>query len=84
MLDFDYHLYGCLYSQSRLKPYLKYEYSSFGGTVTITTPYYEAIQMIERLHRHFLDVLKVELDRKGIKDINNIQTMILYNMAMMI
>ena len=27
------------------------------------TPYYEAIQLIERLHRHFLDVLKVELDK---------------------
>ena len=27
----------------------------------IPTPYYEAIQLIERLHRHFLDVLKVEL-----------------------
>jgi DNA-binding MarR family transcriptional regulator len=37
--------------------------------------------MIERLHRHFLDVLKVELDRQGVKDINNIQTMILYNIG---
>ena len=46
-----------------------------------TTPYYEAIQMIERLHRHFLDVLKVELDRKGIQDINNVQSMILYNIG---
>ena len=46
-----------------------------------TTPYYEAIQLIERLHRHFLDVLKVELDRKGIQDINNVQSMILYNIG---
>ncbi len=37
--------------------------------------------MIERLHRHFLDVLKVELDRKGIQDINNVQSMILYNIG---
>ena len=44
-------------------------------------PYYEAIQLIERLHRHFLDVLKVELDKKGIQDINNVQSMILYNIG---
>lgn len=47
----------------------------------ISTPYYEAIQLIERLHRHFLDVLKVELDKKGIQDINNVQSMILYNIG---
>ena len=46
-----------------------------------TTPYYEAIQLIERLHRHFLDVLKVELDRKNIQDINNVQSMILFNIG---
>ena len=45
------------------------------------TPYYEAIQLIERLHRHFLDVLKGELDKKGIQDINNVQSMILYNVG---
>lgn len=47
----------------------------------MNTPYYEAIQLIERLHRHFLDVLKVELDKKGIQDINNVQSMILYNVG---
>ncbi|MCC7305454.1 MAG: winged helix-turn-helix transcriptional regulator [Alphaproteobacteria bacterium] len=46
-----------------------------------STPYYESIQLIERLHRHFLDVLKVELDKKGIQDINNVQSMILYNIG---
>lgn len=45
------------------------------------TPYFEAIQLIERLHRHFLDVLKLELDRKNIQDINNVQCMILYNIG---
>lgn len=43
--------------------------------------YYESIQLIERLHRHFLDVLKVELDKKNIQDINNVQAMILYNVG---
>ncbi len=49
--------------------------------MSLNTPYYDAIQLIERLHRHFLDVLKVELDKKGIQDINNVQTMILYNIG---
>jgi DNA-binding MarR family transcriptional regulator len=43
--------------------------------------YYETIQLVERLHRHSLDVLKFELDRHGIQDINNIQTLILYNIG---
>jgi len=47
----------------------------------VTTPYYDSIQLIERLHRHFLDVLKVELDKKNIQDINNVQSMILYNVG---
>jgi DNA-binding MarR family transcriptional regulator len=37
--------------------------------------------MIERLHRYFLDVVKMELDRKGVEDINNVQAMILYNIG---
>lgn len=49
--------------------------------MNIATPYYETIQLIERLHRYFLDVLKLELDNKGIEDINNIQSMILYNIG---
>lgn len=47
----------------------------------IITPYYEIIQIIERLHRRFLDVLKVELDRRGLQDINNVQAMILFNIG---
>ncbi len=47
----------------------------------MNTPYYDAINLIERLHRQFLDVLKVELERGGIHDINNVQSMILYNIG---
>lgn len=47
----------------------------------MTTPYFDAIQLIERLHRYFLDVVKVELDRKSLQDINNVQAMILYNIG---
>ena len=41
--------------------------------------YIETILLIERLHRRFLDVIKTELDRLKIDDINNVQTLILYN-----
>lgn len=43
--------------------------------------YTESILLIERLHRRFLDVIKTELDRLKIDDINNIQTLILYNIS---
>jgi DNA-binding MarR family transcriptional regulator len=33
--------------------------------------YFEAIRLIERLHRQFLEVIKVELDRTGVVDIKN-------------
>ncbi len=46
-----------------------------------STAYHDSIQLIERLHRRFLDVVKAELDRQGIQDINNIQAMILYNIG---
>src|SRR5277367_7061815 len=41
--------------------------------------YTESMLLIERLHRRFLDVVKTELDRLKIDDINNVQTLILYN-----
>lgn len=44
-------------------------------------PYYESFSLIERLHRHFLDVVKVELERHNIQDINNVQAMILYSIG---
>lgn len=49
--------------------------------IVVRKPYYESILLIERLHRHFLEVLKTELDRLGIQDINNVQSLILYNIG---
>ena len=43
--------------------------------------YLEAISLIERLHRQFLDVVKAELDTAGIRDINNVQSLILFNIG---
>ena len=39
----------------------------------------DCIRLIERLHRRFLDVVKTELDRLGIEDINNVQAVLLSN-----
>jgi DNA-binding MarR family transcriptional regulator len=43
--------------------------------------YFETITLIERLHHLFLDVIKAELDRLRIFDINNVQCFILYNVG---
>ncbi|MDD3028778.1 MAG: MarR family winged helix-turn-helix transcriptional regulator [Alphaproteobacteria bacterium] len=43
--------------------------------------YYEAVLLIERVHRHFLEVIKTDLDHAGIRDINNVQALILYNIG---
>lgn len=48
---------------------------------SVSHPYYEAILLVERLHRHFLEVVQVDLDKLGIQDINNVQALILYNLA---
>jgi DNA-binding MarR family transcriptional regulator len=39
------------------------------------------IALIERLHRRFLDVLRVELERLGIDQINNVQSLLLANIG---
>ncbi|MGE3770498.1 MAG: MarR family winged helix-turn-helix transcriptional regulator [Bdellovibrionales bacterium] len=44
-------------------------------------PYYESFSLIERLHRHFLDVVKVVLEKNSIQDVNNVQAMILYSIG---
>src|SRR5258707_14644202 len=56
---------------------------------TVTVParhvmkaeYLETIGLIERLHRHFLEIVKLELDGLGVHDINNVQGLILYNIG---
>lgn len=43
--------------------------------------YFESVQALERLHRFFLEVLKSELDKLDIFDINNVQAVVLYNIG---
>ena len=43
--------------------------------------YLETVAVIERLHRRCLEVIKTELDRSSVRDINNIQALILFNIG---
>ncbi len=43
--------------------------------------YLDLIALVERLHRQFLELVKLELDSNGVHDINNVQAMILYNIG---
>ncbi|MBN9569681.1 MAG: MarR family transcriptional regulator, partial [Alphaproteobacteria bacterium] len=41
--------------------------------------YLETLNLIERLHRQLLDVIKDELDRKDEREINSVQALLLFN-----
>src|SRR5438128_9290744 len=43
--------------------------------------YLEVISLVERLHRHFLEVVKLEREGLGIHDMNNVQGMMLFNIG---
>ena len=43
--------------------------------------YLEVISLIERLHRQVLELIKLELDRLGMHDINNVQALMLFNIG---
>jgi DNA-binding MarR family transcriptional regulator len=43
--------------------------------------YLEVVALVERLHRQFLEVVKTEIDRLGVHDVNNVQAMILYHIG---
>lgn len=47
----------------------------------MTEAYYDLTRLIERLHRRFLDVLRAELDRLDVVDINAVQCLLLSNIG---
>ena len=47
----------------------------------VKTAYLETISLIERLHRQCLEVIKADLDRRGVRDLNNVQALILFNVG---
>jgi DNA-binding MarR family transcriptional regulator len=48
---------------------------------SIRTLYMESLQLVERLHRRLLDVVKDEFERNGRSDINAIQALLLFNIG---
>ena len=51
------------------------------GDCPVKASYLETIALIERLHRQCMDVVKNELDRLGVRDLNAVQAMILFNLG---
>lgn len=49
--------------------------------VSVHESYLETIRLTERLHRQFLEVVKNELEKLGIEDLNNVQSLILFNIG---
>ena len=45
------------------------------------SPYIDIISLVERLHRQCLEIIKAELDRLGIRDLSNVQALILSNIG---
>jgi DNA-binding MarR family transcriptional regulator len=43
--------------------------------------YIESLNLIERLHRRLLDVIKDEFDRQGRDDVNSVQALLLHNIG---
>ena len=49
--------------------------------VELKSLYLETLQLVERLHRRLLDVIKDEFDRNGRTDINAVQALLLFNIG---
>ena len=47
----------------------------------MTEEYLAVISLIGRLHRQFLEIVKLELDGADIRDINNVQAVMLFNLG---
>src|SRR6516164_195954 len=47
----------------------------------MNSAYLDVISLVERLHRHFLEIVKLELEGLGVHDINNVQGMMLFNIG---
>ena len=51
------------------------------GDATLTKEYLEVTSLIERMHRRYLDVIRTELNRMKVRDINAVQGMLLANIG---
>jgi DNA-binding MarR family transcriptional regulator len=51
------------------------------GAHTLGKHYLETLNLVERLHRQLLDVIKDELDRRDEREINSVQALLLFNVG---
>ncbi|HEX3753598.1 MAG TPA: winged helix DNA-binding protein [Rhizomicrobium sp.] len=57
------------------------EAEALQGAPAIRRHYLEALNLVERLHRQLLDVIKDELDRRDEREINSVQALLLFNVG---
>src|ERR1700749_1958220 len=51
------------------------------GAREVAKYYLESLNLVERLHRQLLDVIKDELDRRDEREINSVQALLLFNVG---
>jgi DNA-binding MarR family transcriptional regulator len=51
------------------------------GQEGVKARYLECLNLVERLHRQLLDVIKDELERVGQSDVNSVQALLLFNIG---
>ncbi|MEP6828836.1 MAG: winged helix DNA-binding protein [Rhizomicrobium sp.] len=51
------------------------------GASSVRRHYLETLNLVERLHRQLLDVIKDELDRRDEREINSVQALLLFNVG---
>lgn len=54
---------------------------SFDPEAGVRPDYLELLQRVERLHRQLLDVVKDELDRKGVAELTSVQALLVFNIG---
>ena len=51
------------------------------SVASVRKHYLETLNLVERLHRQLLDVIKDELDRRDEREINSVQALLLFNVG---
>src|SRR5882757_633229 len=55
--------------------------ATLASVPSVRKQYLEALNLVERLHRQLLDVIKDELDRRDEREINSVQALLLFNVG---
>ena len=55
--------------------------AALDGASAVSRHYLDTLNLVERLHRQLLDVIKDELDRRDEREINSVQALLLFNVG---